>query len=72
MSTIATADRRHAPNARTLLPIRAGKVIGDEQGGGSSAALDRLCRLAENTSELLARMAAAHRLVDSADEARTA
>ncbi|MFF8434104.1 hypothetical protein [Streptomyces bacillaris] len=72
MSTIATAERRYPPNAWTVLPIRAGKVIGDEQGGDSSAALDRVCRLAENTSELLARMATAHRLVDSADEARTA
>ncbi|MER6770314.1 hypothetical protein ABT389_11225 [Streptomyces bacillaris] len=55
-----------------MLLIRAGKVIGDEQGGGSSAALDRVCRVAKTTSELLARMATAHRLVDSADEARTA
>nr|WP_185907328.1 hypothetical protein [Streptomyces sp. WAC04770] len=48
---------------------RAGKVIGDEQGGGSSAALGRLCRLAKITSELLARVVAAHRFVDPADEA---
>lgn len=50
LSTIATADRRHPPNAWTVLPIRAGKVIGDEQSGGSSAALDRLCRLPKITS----------------------
>ncbi|MET9208810.1 DUF6415 family natural product biosynthesis protein [Streptomyces bacillaris] len=72
LSTIATADRWYPPNARTVLLTRAGKVIGDEQGGGSSAALGRLCRLAKMTSELLARVVAAHRFVDPADGASTA
>ncbi|MYR36006.1 hypothetical protein GTX14_02165 [Streptomyces sp. SID4944] len=55
-----------------MLLTRAGKVIGDEQGGGSSAALGRLCRLAKITSELLALVVAAHRFVDPADEASIA
>ncbi|MFF8432841.1 DUF6415 family natural product biosynthesis protein [Streptomyces bacillaris] len=69
LSTIATADGRYPPNARDVLLIRAGKVIGDEQGGDSSVALDRLRQLAKITSELLARVATAHRLRDPADEA---
>ncbi|MDI7789210.1 MULTISPECIES: DUF6415 family natural product biosynthesis protein [Streptomyces] len=72
LSTIATADRWYPPNARTVLLTRAGKVLGDEQGGGSSAALGRLCRLAKITSELLARVVAAHRFVDPADGASIA